>query len=91
MDGRLVGRRGSSRLRRFLINRGDPRVKFDLDGTRLKLPLSHDLPATRRWFPRYAENLGIVVGMVSRAGGRTMIDIGANVGDSVAIAKAHVP
>jgi FkbM family methyltransferase len=91
-SGALLGRRGSSRLRRLLIRRaGDPPVELEIDGTRLRLPLSHDLPRTRRHYPYYAENLGEVALLVSSVGGKTMVDVGANVGDSVAIVKAHAP
>lgn len=90
-DGVLAGRRGSSRVREALIARGDPPVEFDVDGTRLRLPLSHGLPSTRRIWPLYAENLGEVARQVFRLGGRTMIDVGANVGDSAAIVKARAP
>jgi FkbM family methyltransferase len=91
-DGRLAGRRRSERFRRELIRRdGDPVVRVDVDGTTLELPLSHPLPAYRRRYPSYSENLGAVARLVADAGGRTMIDVGANVGDSAAIVKAHAP
>lgn len=90
-DGSLAGRRRSHRLRRVLVRRGDPTVEVDVDGARLELPLSHSFPAYRRQYPSYAENLGKVARVVADLGGRTMIDVGANVGDSAAIVKAHAP
>lgn len=85
-------RRSADILRRVLVERaGDPDVTATVAGTSLRLPLSHQLPHYRRKHPAYSENLGVIAGLVSRAGGRTMIDIGANVGDSVAIVKAHAP
>ena len=90
-DGRLAARRRGHRLRRALMRRGDPAVELDVDGTRLALPLSHSLPAYRRTYPSYAENLGEVARLVAGLGGRTMIDVGANVGDSAAIVKSRAP
>jgi FkbM family methyltransferase len=91
-DGRLAGRRSSEPARRVLVRRdGDPTVRVDVDGTPLELPLSHPLPAYRRRYPAYSENLGVVARLVAEAGGRTMIDVGANIGDSAAIVKAHAP
>jgi FkbM family methyltransferase len=69
----------------------DPTVELNVDGTPLKLPLSHSLPRTRRRYPGYAENLGQLARILARLGGTTMIDVGANVGDSAAIVKAHAP
>jgi FkbM family methyltransferase len=90
-DRRLVGRRWN-RVRRALVARGgDPSVEFDLDGTALQLPLSHRLPDYRRDFALFSANLGEVARLVADLGGRTMIDVGANVGDSVAIVKARAP
>ncbi|MBM3659411.1 MAG: FkbM family methyltransferase [Actinobacteria bacterium] len=91
-DGRLVGRRGSGRLRHLLIRHGgDPAVTYDLGGTKVLLPLSHQLPVTRRRYPYYAENLGHVARLVTEMRGTTMIDVGANVGDSAVIVKRHAP
>jgi FkbM family methyltransferase len=91
-DGRLADRRRADRTRRALVRRGgDPTVEFDVDGSRLTLPLSHSLPVSRRRYPRYSENLGLVARLVAESGGHTMIDVGANIGDSAAIVKAHAP
>ena len=90
-SGALVGRRGSSRLRSALIAHGDPSVEFELDGTKLQLPLSHQLPQTRRRFHNYAENLGELARPLADMGHRIMVDVGANIGDSAAIVKAHAP
>jgi len=91
-DGRLADRRSSDRTRRALVRRGgDPAVEVDIDGARLKLPLSHALPTYRRAYPSYSENLGEVARLVADTGGQTMIDVGANIGDSAAIVKAYAP
>lgn len=70
---------------------GDPPVEAIIAGQMLRLPLSHELPHYRKRFPSYCENLGQLAGLVAAAGGGTMIDVGANVGDSAAIVKAHAP
>ena len=90
-DQRLAGRRWN-RVRRALVSRGgDPTVEFELDGARLQLPLSHRLPDYRRQDASYAANLGEVASRVADHGGTAMIDVGANIGDSVAVVKARVP
>ncbi|HTG30467.1 MAG TPA: FkbM family methyltransferase [Methylomirabilota bacterium] len=56
----------------------------------MRLPLSHELPFYRRKFPHYASNLGKVSFHARRKyPDLTMIDIGANIGDSVAIAHSY--
>ena len=73
---------------------GDPRVRYDLDGTTLLLPLSHELPLIRRRLPDYSRNIGrIAAALAAKHPGMTMVDIGANIGDTVAIVRrlAHFP
>ena len=88
-----VGRRRSFRalrtLRRLLLAVHDPLVQYTLCGTRIAMPLSHDLPLIRCSHPEYGVNLGRLAGHVGRAyPGASMIDVGANVGDSVAIVRS---
>jgi FkbM family methyltransferase len=79
--------RGIRRLR-LLIS--DPRVTFSLTEYNLRLPLSHELPFYRRNFPDYAANLGRVSFYVrQKYPDLTMIDVGANIGDSVAIVRSY--
>jgi FkbM family methyltransferase len=79
--------RGIRRLRLFV---SDPAVDFSLGAYNLRLPLSHELPFYRRKFPDYASNLGKVSFHVRRKyPDLTMIDIGANIGDSVAIVYSY--
>jgi FkbM family methyltransferase len=88
-DRRFTGRRWNQVRRALIARGGDPTIEFDLDGTTLQLPLSHPLPEYRHLYPSFSANLGEVAGLVAEVGGDTMIDIGANVGDSVAIVKAR--
>jgi len=79
--------RGIRRLR-LLIS--DPRVTFSLRAYNLCLPLSHELPFYRRHFPDYAANLGRVSFYArQKYPDLTMIDVGANIGDSVAIVRSY--
>jgi FkbM family methyltransferase len=79
--------RGIRRLR-LLIS--DPRVTFSLRAYNLRLPLSHELPFYRRTFADYATNLGRVSFYVrQKYPDFTMIDVGANIGDSVAIVRSY--
>ena len=80
---------GLRALRRVVIALfGDPGVTYDLDGTTLLLPLSHELPLIRRRLPDYSRNLArIAAALAAKHPGMTMVDIGANVGDTVAIVR----
>jgi FkbM family methyltransferase len=89
-DGALGGgERGRicRRLRRSLLKFSDPIVSWRVNGRTLRLPLSHELPFYRREFPTYSANLGRLTACLRAAHGRvTLIDIGANIGDSVILA-----
>ncbi len=75
---------GLSYLARF----SDPLVVYDLDGTRILLPLWHRLPVYRKIYPRYASNVARIARHVqSKYADMSLIDIGANVGDTVAILR----
>jgi FkbM family methyltransferase len=77
-----------ARAKRAMVAAGDPLVRYVLDGAELLMPLSHLLPQIRRSFPGYSKNLGRIAAHVFRAhpDGR-MVDVGANVGDTVAIVR----
>jgi FkbM family methyltransferase len=79
--------RGVRRLR-LLVS--DPAVNFFLGAYNLRLPLSHELPFYRRHFADYAVNLGKVSFYVRQKYPElTIIDVGANIGDSVAIVHSY--
>jgi FkbM family methyltransferase len=66
----------------------DPVVSTSVGERRLQLPLSHELPLYRNQFPAYSVNLGRISAEVKRKyPNLSMIDVGANVGDSVAIVR----
>lgn len=78
--------RGLRRL--YLAGLGDPLVAYRFEGTRLLVPLSHDLPIIRKWFPYYATNLTRVARRVhEKYQDMSAIDIGANVGDSIVLLR----
>ncbi len=75
-------------VRQLRLALSDPVVTFPLGRCRLCLPLSHELPFYKKSFPEYALNLGRVSFHVSQKyPDLTMIDVGANVGDSVAVVR----
>lgn len=80
------------RVRQLRLLWSDPLVSFSLGPCKLKLPLSHELPFYRRSFPTYAINLGrITRHVITKYPDLTVIDVGANVGDSVAILRQCGP
>lgn len=71
-----------SRLRR------DPDVRFTWRGVTLTLPFSHQLPSIWSVYDDYSQNLARIAEACERwREGSTMIDVGANVGDSVVVAR----
>ncbi len=78
------------RARRVLLGFSDPIVEYDFRGTKLRMPLSHDLPVILRSFPLYSDNLGRIAAQLSaKHPDLTVIDIGANIGDSASIIHRH--
>ena len=76
--------------RRLMLVIADPVVAYRLAGTVVQLPLSHDLPVIRSKHPEYALAIGRIARVVhSRYPRLSLIDIGANVGDTVAIVREH--
>lgn len=77
-------------LRKALIQIiGNHTVNYSVNGIQLKLPFSHDLPLYLKLFPTYSQNLAPIAAIIySKYSQSGCIDIGANVGDSVAFIKA---
>ena len=70
---------------------GDPAVAVTVGEQALVVPLSHDLPLYQTRYPDYSENLGrVAAALVAAEPGASIVDIGANVGDSVAIIRHRV-
>lgn len=53
-----------------------------VQGVDLVLPWAHRLPEYAEWFPAYGQNLVQLAALLGESGPLTMLDIGANVGDS---------
>ncbi len=74
--------------RKLLSRVWDRLVRYDLEGTSLLLPLSHDLPVNRAVFPRYATNIQrVAAAILEKYPASPIIDVGANVGDTAAILR----
>lgn len=79
-----------SAIRRWLVARGDPLVRFQMDGATLLAPLSHQLAFIRRDVPQYAGCLARIAAVVhQKYPGLTCIDVGANIGDTVVLLRAR--
>ncbi len=82
------------KLRTLLSHITDPLVVYDLDGTELLIPFSHNLPLHRDKYHQYSKNLGrIAKEVLSKYEDSGIVDIGANIGDTVAILRSqtHCP
>ncbi len=91
LPGRVL-RKGLTLLRDLLIPLGDPPVRHVIRGQTLLMPVSHNLPVFLHAAPAYMANLVDVACLVrSKYPDLTAIDIGANVGDTVAFLRAAGP
>lgn len=78
------------RLIRLLTNFYDPLVSVRIGNEKIKLNLSHQLPEILLLFPNYNFNLARIVKYTEeKVGNSTIIDIGANVGDTVAFIRNY--
>ncbi len=72
--------------RKFLLLFGDVNVEFKYHRYSLQIPFSHDLPLNMKMFPTYNVNLGEITKIVhQKYADLKVIDVGANIGDSVAV------
>jgi FkbM family methyltransferase len=82
----------SLRLIKKISSFHDPLINYRLNSYDIKIPLSHSLPIVLKQYPDYAKNLARVASCVyHKYPHLTIIDIGANIGDSVFILKEKVP
>ena len=88
-----LSRAAAALVRRGLINWRDPPIHYQFEGTTLLLPLSHELPYYRSRFPDYSRNVGRIAARLHAKRGNSLmiIDVGANVGDTLAIIRSQVP
>ncbi|MFD8708210.1 FkbM family methyltransferase [Kitasatospora sp. NPDC059648] len=87
--GRRVIKSSARFTRRFWSEHGDPLVTCRIAGRDVVMPLSHDLPVILSASPHYSQNLARLTAM-SAAARRdlTIVDIGANVGDTAVLMRA---
>ncbi len=79
------------KFRDRLSKNGNALIEYNLNGRKILLPFSHDLPINRKIFPLYSENLGRIASyLTTKYYDLKVIDIGANIGDSVYIIKSRV-
>ena len=76
-------------LRRLMIPVfGKAIVSADIKGLQMQIPFSHNLPFIFITCPKYADNLALIAARVRlKYPSMTFIDIGANVGDTVALLR----
>ena len=78
-------------LKDRLFREDNDLVKYNLNGREIILPFSHDLPVSKSLLPVYSENIGrIALYAKQKYDQLKIIDIGANIGDTVFIIKANV-
>lgn len=78
-----------NRLKKFTLSFSDPSIKSVIFGSELEVPLSHDLNKILSFHPNYLKNLAEIGEItVGKYAGLTAVDIGANVGDTVAILRS---
>jgi len=84
-------RRWLGKARDWLIAKGgDPAVDMDVHGRLMSLPLSHELPFLLRDLPQYDQLPARLASFTRERDGRLVaIDVGANVGDTVAAMLAR--
>jgi len=76
------------RLRRYLKAHHDGIVRYSLGGMSLRIPFSHDLYVHRHALPDYGANLARLAHYLHATQPNfTMIDVGANVGDTIALVR----
>ncbi|HEY8900539.1 MAG TPA: FkbM family methyltransferase [Chthoniobacterales bacterium] len=78
------------RSKRWLTRWWDPAVSREIANVTLSLPLSHPLPINLEIFPLYDRQITpLVASLRKKYPDLRMIDVGANIGDTAALAKAE--
>ncbi len=81
----------SFRIIKKISSAYDPLINYPIKGHQIKLPLSHALPLVLQYYPDYASNLARLASCVyDKYPDLKIIDIGANIGDSVFIIRNKV-
>lgn len=78
-------------IRLTILKFDDSLIKYKIGDHFLILPFSHNLPLYTKYYPYYSLNIGRIAKIVKETyDDLTIIDVGANVGDSIAIIKKEV-
>lgn len=78
--------------RRAALQLADPLIQHPIGDRVLQLPLSHNLPIYETWFPGLNDNLArLAQRLHQQQPSMTIVDIGANVGDTMAVIRTRCP
>jgi FkbM family methyltransferase len=87
-NGAVILEKLYRQIRRVLLLFTDPAIRVEIYGHKMVLPFSHELPKYLSRYPNYMRNLWLLAGLVDKKyPGAVAIDIGANVGDTVAVIR----
>jgi len=76
--------------RRIVLLFSDPEVKVNIKGVNMRMSFSHALPYYLIKYPLYNDNLTRIASMIKeKYNNLSILDIGANVGDTVALLKGR--
>ena len=79
-------------IRQIILKYADSEVNYVFNNFNLAIYFSHDFPFNLKEIPQYSQNLGKIAQIMhQKYSDLSMIDIGANIGDSVAIVKTNCP
>lgn len=77
-------------IRPIVVRFIDPIIKVRIGRRKIFFPLSHNFPLFTKLFPNYAQNVGRLGRIVLEKYPRLkLIDVGANVGDTVAVLRKY--
>jgi FkbM family methyltransferase len=86
----MIGGIIKRRLKQFVTKIYDPLIDLSIGKKKIKVNLSHQLPEILKKFPEYNLNIGRLTSYIEHSiSGLTVIDIGANVGDTVAFIRNY--
>ncbi|MCX6186042.1 MAG: FkbM family methyltransferase [Bacteroidetes bacterium] len=78
-------------LRNLIGKYFNPNIVYNLGVYNISIPIVHDLPINIKIHPNYNQNLGKIAKAVNeKYPANSVIDVGANIGDSVAIIHNYV-
>lgn len=78
-------------LRKLLQKIHDPLIDYKIGNSVISLPFSHNLGIYKNRYPQYSLNIGRLARYIyTKYQNLTVIDVGANVGDTVTILRNHI-